>query len=71
MKTEPKAITSQNTEILWILIHIYRAKRKCKWYKLYLTDCGNQMVESVIQPVSVKRRLQTGGKMQTEGKIEY
>ena len=36
MKTEPKAITSQNTEIVWILIHIYRAKRKCKWYKLYL-----------------------------------
>ena len=27
------------------------------------------MEESVIWAVSVKRRLQTGGKMQTEGKI--
>ena len=45
----PLFFPMQNTEILWILIHIYRAKHKCKWYTLYLTDCGNQMVESVIQ----------------------
>ena len=56
MKTEPKAITSQNTEILGILIHIYGAKHKCRWHKLYHTDSSNQMVENVIQRISTSSR---------------